>query len=241
MKWGFIMSRHVNSELTNNYWIESYNCIRKFYDNKIIIIDDNSDASYLTNIETVNCEIIESIYEQRGELLCYYYFFKNKFFDKAVIIHDSVFIKQHINFDNVENVSFLWDFTLLANNKKSELKLIKKLHNSHEIELLYNSNQWLGCFGIMSVITWNVLNKINNEYKFFDTMILHVINRKQRMCLERVFACLCYLISKKLKNKPSMFGNIHEYMKWGLTFQEYLLLCEKKECDLPIIKVWSGR
>ena len=28
---GFIITRYVNNILTNNYWKESYNCIRKLY------------------------------------------------------------------------------------------------------------------------------------------------------------------------------------------------------------------
>jgi hypothetical protein len=48
-KIGFIILRHVNNELTNNYWIHSYDCIRKFYpENFIIIIDDNSKYEYIT-------------------------------------------------------------------------------------------------------------------------------------------------------------------------------------------------
>ena len=40
----FIIVRHVNSELTNKYWKESYNCIRKFYPEiKVVIIDDSTN------------------------------------------------------------------------------------------------------------------------------------------------------------------------------------------------------
>jgi hypothetical protein len=47
---GFIILRHVNNELTNKYWIHCYKCIREFYpENKILIIDDNSDYKYITN------------------------------------------------------------------------------------------------------------------------------------------------------------------------------------------------
>ena len=32
-KIGFIILRHVNNNLTNEYWKEAYKCIRKFYKN----------------------------------------------------------------------------------------------------------------------------------------------------------------------------------------------------------------
>jgi hypothetical protein len=45
---GFIMTRHVNSELTNNYWNHSVKLLRTFYpDKKIVIIDDNSNYDYV--------------------------------------------------------------------------------------------------------------------------------------------------------------------------------------------------
>jgi hypothetical protein len=37
----FVILRHVSNS-QQNYWIRCYESIRKFYENKIIIIDDNS-------------------------------------------------------------------------------------------------------------------------------------------------------------------------------------------------------
>ena len=48
---GFIILRHVNIELTNYYWNYSYDCIRKYYPNNLImIIDDNSNYEYVNYI-----------------------------------------------------------------------------------------------------------------------------------------------------------------------------------------------
>ena len=63
--YGFIIIRHVNSLITNEYWLNSIKCIRKFYNEeyKIIVIDDNSDPTYLTSHnddEIKNVEIIVS-------------------------------------------------------------------------------------------------------------------------------------------------------------------------------------
>jgi hypothetical protein len=44
---GFIVLRHVNNKLSNQYWIHCIQCIRKFYsENKILIIDDNSNYDF---------------------------------------------------------------------------------------------------------------------------------------------------------------------------------------------------
>ena len=39
----FVILRHIRTTRDNDLWISSYNSIRKFYTNKIIIIDDNSN------------------------------------------------------------------------------------------------------------------------------------------------------------------------------------------------------
>jgi hypothetical protein len=98
-KIGFIMLRHVNNELTNNYWNHCYECIRKYYpENLILIIDDNSNYDYIREKHNLyKTTIINSEYPRRGELLPYYYYLHNKLFDTAVIIHDSVFINQYID------------------------------------------------------------------------------------------------------------------------------------------------
>ena len=45
---GFIITRHVNSEMTNKYWIESINNINLIYKNiPIVIIDDNSNYKFI--------------------------------------------------------------------------------------------------------------------------------------------------------------------------------------------------
>ena len=56
MSLGFIIIRHVNNKITDYYWKECYTCIRKFYDNPILIIDDSSNKEFLNeNIFLKNC------------------------------------------------------------------------------------------------------------------------------------------------------------------------------------------
>lgn len=58
----FIITRHVTQDMKNcdEVWKECYKNIRKFYTNKIIIIDNNSDYDVLKeDILLENCEIIK--------------------------------------------------------------------------------------------------------------------------------------------------------------------------------------
>ena len=48
MSYGFIITRHVNSELTNQYWNQCVKLIRTHYPlKKIVIIDDNSNYAFI--------------------------------------------------------------------------------------------------------------------------------------------------------------------------------------------------
>ena len=234
---GFIIIRHVTSKITDYYWKECYTCIRKFYNNPVMIIDDSSNREYLNeNIVLTNCTVIYDTKNKAAEFLPYYYFHLLHPFDTAVIIHDSVFIQLHIDFDIKEDVTFLWTF--VKNYDHDIFHLINELcadlpHYSELIDLYHRKDEWTGCFGVMSVIKWNFLNKLDETYNLFS-IIPKLKSRDHRSALERVFALLVQRINPRL---DTMFGDIHSYIRWGTTFTDYLTQDNKH----PIVKVWSGR
>jgi hypothetical protein len=239
---GFIFTRHVNSPETNEYWIEAYRCIRKFYPTNIImIIDDNSDYTYISQpekLQLTNCFIIQSEFPKRGELLAYYYFNKYNLFDKAVILHDSVFIQKYINFDEIQDIKFIWHFHHHWDDAVAEADLIKQsLINRDEALLLHNKKEnWYGVFGVQSVITIDFLNTLIEKYNIFG-LLKYVDTRPKRMSVERIFGLLCFSIKPDLRNDPSFFGVLHDYCKWGYKFHSY----KKETQNLPIVKVWTER
>jgi hypothetical protein len=254
---GFIMTRHVNSEKTNNYWNNSIRCIRRFYtDIKIIVIDDNSNYDFVkADYQYKNVEIIQSEYKGRGELLPYYYFFKNKYFDNAVIIHDSVFIHKKINFDVINgfDVLPLWHFNPDKENVLNSLRLISNFKNAFllnrnlmlsddNIMILGRKPEWYGCFGVQSYINHNFLCKIVNKYDLF-TLLDKVNSRPDRCCLERIFGLIFNLESCTTKKHKSLFGSIHNYdSSFKYTYDNYTHdLTFKQKLPKHIIKVWSGR
>ncbi len=241
--YGFIILRHVNSETTNKYWIECYNCIRKYYNNKIIIIDDNSDYNFIKyDLELLNCDVIRSEYTQRGELLGYYYFHKFHYFNKAIIIHDSTFINKYIDFSSMtEKIKYLWHFTHDWDNEDEELFLLNIFNNNELKNIYYDKKNWHGCYGLQSVIDYDFLNNLVNKYNLF--ILLDVVkNRSLRMNLERIFSVLCTNEYENLKNNPSIYGIIHHYIHWGYTFDSYLKDKDKNNLDYyDLIKVWTGR
>ena len=249
---GFIILRHVNNKITNMYWQLCYKRIRKFYpNNQIVIIDDNSNYQYITELPLTNTTLIQSEYPKRGELLPYIYYSKNKFFDIAVILHDSTFINKYINF-SVDKYKFIWNFDHQWDNPYNELRLLKVFNNSNIINFYKKKNLWKGCFGGMCIINHDYLNFINNEFPL-HLLIDKIITRNDRCSFERVIACILQFYYKN----NTLLGNINTYCKGGggsrgIGLESWIwnnnvnpkngnLNQIIRYKNLPIIKIWSGR
>jgi hypothetical protein len=232
-EFGFIIVRHVNSIETDKYWKESYRCVRKYFDCKIIMIDDNSNKDFLnSDITLVNCTVINSEYPGRGEMLAYYYFHKLRPFYKAVVIHDSVFLNSKIEIQE----GYLWSFLHGGDEDEKVLSLLPEFNNSSELIAKYlDKSSWVGNFGMMGILNWNTLDNINNKYDLLNVVLKCVDTRSKRQSMERILACA--LIIETGRN-DAQFGNIHAYVPWGVTYDSYV----RGELNhLPVIKVWTGR
>lgn len=254
---GIIFTRHVNSEKSNEYWIECYRQIRRVYPlNMVIIIDDNSVQELIkipVDLCLFNCMIIRSDFPKRGEILAYYYYHKYRFFKKAIIIHDSTFLNDR-PLPIPEHIVFLWNFEHDFDNPVEEKRLIRCLNNANEVlEMYEKSKMWRGCFGVQSIISLEFLERLVEKYNLF--VLLGKINgRNERYHIERIFGVLCYtelyamaqekkglLCLSELQLMPSLYGDIFKW-GWGYLYEYYL--DEKPKGGLshrPIVKVWSGR
>lgn len=233
-KVGFIILRHVNNAREDMFWIDSYRCLRELYpENKIVIIDSQSDKRVLTNMELYKTEIIESEYPNRGEVLPYYYFLKYHWFDTAVVIHDSVYIHKYIDF-STDTYKILWGFDYAKDERGAEaLEIIHSLHNNEALLSFYNQKEkWKGCLGSMSVITFALLEKIHNAYNL-DNILNVIITKKHREAFERVWGCLLQL------EGPAEFSisqDIFTYLPYGIPFE-----VRNHYSHLSAIKTWNYR
>lgn len=238
---GFIILRNVICEKTNEYWKECYRCIKKFYPrNRILIVDDNSNYSYVSNYPLENTMLIKSEFPKRGEFLPYYYYLRTHFCDTAVILHDSVFIKQYIDF-NVDDYKFILDFGKANINDTSSLpyqaKLLNAL-NSEKLNKFYRTkddNMWKGCFGCMSIIKYNYLKNIDNEF-CLSCLLPYITCRDDRCAFERIIGCL---LQVNKKSEKTLLGNINTYCKWGFTYERYVR--NEYSNSMPLVKVFTGR
>lgn len=250
MSIGFIVLRHVNSELTNQYWNQSVKLLRNFYpDNEIVVIDDNSNQEFVkSEYDYKKVTIIQSEYPGRGELLPYIYFYKYKWFDNAVFIHDSVFIHKKINFNefiessNNKAIS-LWYF----GNNNSELEhvvdIAKNLNYSENIKQhlsIWNTNIWRSCFGVMSLINYNFLTEIIEKYNLLN-LIDVVKTRSDRCALERIMGVIFYIETNETNTVFGDIGKCHKNSNDSYKYNDYIKSFYNKRLPNYVIKVWTGR
>jgi hypothetical protein len=240
--YGFIITRHVNSVQTNKYWNLCVQLIRTLYPYKqIVVIDDNSNTEFLKpQHKYKNILIISSKYKGRGELLPYIYYSVNKWFDKAVIIHDSVFFHKRIAFERIDIPAIpLWKFDKphLKTHLNNSLRLANALKYSNNIkQVLLSTNNWYGCFGVQTYIKHSFLTHIMNKYNI-NNLVHYVKCREDRCSLERIFGAIYFL---ELNTSQSILGDIFSY-NFGYTYEKYINDIQNKKLVTNVVKVYTGR
>ena len=197
----FVILRCVRKEKFSELWINCYNSIRKFHpNNKIVIIDNNSNYKYIKNIQLENVELIQHNKQKCGEILPFYYFLKKKWSKYIIYFQDSMYLNRPLCADklNVENFKFFWHFYQgVHDNKKVITHQINQLTNNEELhKLLKDRKNWFGSFGLSCTMSLQFLEFIEKKHNF--TNLVNYTNcREDRKGLERVLGLLCSLYQFK--------------------------------------------
>ena len=248
-EFGFIITRHVISIETNKYWNLNVKLLRILYPfAQIVVIDDNSIQRYVVNdFEYKNLIIIQSEYPARGELLPYIYYLKYRWFENAIILHDSIFIHKRIPFETFNfPVLPLWHAKYDKEHLDNLIRISSYLTNNKFINNKLNEsdiskdNRTI-CFGAMSYINYNFLKQVDNKYTITNlTNAIHC--RKDRCGLERILGIIFSIESLNLSHNPSLFGGIFKHphnFKYNL--EQYENDFYRGKLPHYIIKVWTGR
>jgi hypothetical protein len=253
----FIITRHVTSEKTNQLWQENVRCIRRWYPkDPILIIDDHSNPDFLStaplqeNIITVSSDLSPGC----GEMLAYYYFYKMKLADIAIILHDSLWIQQAIpSLDDIRKdpffkIRYLIHFEIGHHDLHQETVLLSTLQNPSRIIHHYHKLPLTkyGCQGMQSIISHSFLTEMQEKHCVFN-VLPHIISRYHRMSMERVFAAICNYMCPEFfdSNCVSVYGDFfreyvdkYEYTEYDIFLQNREKMVEEKR---PFIKIFSGR
>ena len=255
MTFGFIITRHVNSDQTNKYWNHNIKLLRTYYPfKKIIIIDDNSNYSFVkADFDYKNVETIQSEYPGRGELLPYIYFLRHKWFDNAVIIHDSTFIHKRIPFEGIKvPILPLWHHPYDKENLSNLLRIASYLRNNSFIKQRLTGSEMniLGmsskdkfnlCFGGQTFISHRFLTALERKYNI-NNLVNAVTCRTDRCGLERILGLLFNNEFKDLNKINSFNGDIRShYSSFVYNFDNYLADFNNNIVRGTFVKVWTGR
>jgi GR25 family glycosyltransferase involved in LPS biosynthesis len=133
------MTRHVNSEKTNNYWNNSILCIRRFYpDVKIIIIDDNSNYEFVKAVDGRDLTPTNEIKEM-FEGNCFFY---RKAVIGCALSHINLW-KRLVEDDTSEYYTIIEDDVQLASSFSEKLNIAVRKFKEEQADFLY-----LGAFSI---------------------------------------------------------------------------------------------
>lgn len=243
-KLGFIVLRHVNSHRTNKYWIECCRRIRKYYPtNRIIIIDDNSNEEYLGEANFDNVRVIKSEYPGRAEILPYYYYLDNREFERAVIVHDSVFLNAPLPIPDVPHCS-LW--AAPEHCADQAMRLASEALNPEQAAALSaaaGADNWRSCFGCMCIITHDCLRDLNDRYPLESFMRplweRRCPGRTARIQFEQTMGCMLQSVAHCPR---PLVGDIREWCSGqgvpygGIAFEDL-----EAHSSALLVKVWTGR
>ncbi len=266
-KWAFIITTCIKKEKHINYLKKCIESIRQLYNEQhIYIINDNSDKNYDIN-EIINnynnIEVIESIVSGGGEINPYLFILDEKCkYDKLVYIHDTVFIKENIDYyiNLHDEIIFLW-----YSNHAIFNDTINKIENKEIFDnfYLYFSDRKIGLteyfnilkkyryfdvkFGSMAIITKRFMEKVDLISNFVETS-KYFRKRINRSFLERLLTILYlfiygqpYDINKyicgSINRHPDSFLNSNPDLEYYIKKDNKLILIPYK----PLVKVWQGR
>jgi hypothetical protein len=243
----FVILRNIQSTKDNDLWISSYNSIRKFYTNPIVIIDDNSTINTV-NGRLVDTEVIKSDWRGAGEILPYYYFLKEKWADRMIFLHDSMFLHRPFQPSELEgSIRFHWHFDHEDRNDRKILSLLSLLHESNELCTSFSEStfQWKGCFGGASMIDLDVVEQLEQKYEFISKLISNIRTRNDRKAFERIFGIVAWYEHLIDSSTSSNFGSILAYPKafesQHNNIETAAHIVSQANYNTSILKVWRGR
>jgi hypothetical protein len=243
----FVLLRHLQKPSDNDLWISSYNSIRRYYTNRIIIIDDNSQLNTV-NGKLFQAEVLTSDYAGAGETLPYYYFLMYRWADRMIFFHDTMFLYRPFRAEEVDtDARFHWSFENKDTTAPTRLKSFLPSLRNHQALLadVDHPERWRACFGVAMVVGIQVVERLEEKYKLFSTMPMMIRTRKDREMAERLVGLVMFHEKIVAMDSCDNFGDILAYPKAfqsessNVTTARYEL--EQAGYGSALMKVWRGR
>lgn len=219
---GFIIPTYIATEAHLAVLKEGLRRIRLYHNYPIVIINDHSPID-LSNLEKefkdVTVEL--SLNKGAGEMNPYLHYYLHKYFDTAIILHDSMHLNKPLeNIGLVLDIKFVRHFTnhvihwstltepKTDYNQKYGIKthddliihLLKKVLSEKNLPFLDfclerypKKRTWVGCYGIQTIITHDFLKELQEKTNILDFTVI-ATNRRSRCAMESIFALACHYL-----------------------------------------------
>jgi hypothetical protein len=192
--------------------------------NKIVVVMDYSSKNDLKQ-ESIqyNPEVIFELNTPNipADMLMLHYYKENKYFDKAILLQDSMRIKQTINASEVKDIQYLWYFTNhrtdwhkipepqtefnckehINNHDDLNSYIIKNLITEPKFkeyceEYYSKKEMWCGCFGTCCILTHEFLETLDKMTNIIAIQKQMNTNRLRR-AIESIFSLACQYVTQR--------------------------------------------
>jgi len=217
---GFIISTYVSKDIHKFALLKCILSIQHFHPECkiVVIIDHKSDLNLFRDI----LNMFLNVYFEfdcstfNAENLPFLYFLKKKYFQKAIILQDSMWLAKRMeNISSINTCKFIWHFennrnewatikepetpfNLLNNivthddlNKYNiKNKIINEEFKKYCLEIYDDKMKWVGCFGCRLIIDYEFLVQLEQRTNILD-LLLKLSEKRDRMSAESIFSLAC--------------------------------------------------
>lgn len=223
--YGFLIASCIRENahlLQLNHCIQS---IREKHPNqkKVVVVDFTSTNELVQSAIVNNPDVLFELSTEMipADMLLLDYYKKNNYFNKAILLQDSMMLKTKFCVSDITDITYLWYFT---NHRKHWHSInepdtvYNKMHNiithddlnMHVIntkienpdfkeycrDIYYNKNEWCGCFGTCCIITYDFLNKLDKCTNIIQLQ-KQMTNNRLRRSIESIFALACQYVTRR--------------------------------------------
>ena len=222
---GFLVASHLTCEEHKNCLVECIESILKFYKQyQIVVIFSGETHTYLKEqIFKLYTEIKYETATGAASSSSLYFLKKNRYFDIAVTLQDSMTILKEFDVSAIDTVKYLWHSTNhrihWSSIKEPETEFnIKNNIKTHDDLILYfvknvikddyfrqyclntymHKDMWVVCFGPCVIIRTSFLDILDSKTGLIDLMFA-LQNHRERRAGESLLALACqYAVNKEI-------------------------------------------
>ena len=218
MTFGFLIPTHVTTQESFKTFLECVEGLKRLYPDTPKVFFYNKETSFdISNLEIIqndpSIRLVTSRYCE-GEMNVYKHFYEEKYFDMAILLHDSFVLKKRFeNLESIQDLNYIWYFTNhrihwhtieepkteynLQHNIRTHddliLHLVRKSFEKSSgfaqfVEELYpKKSEWVGCYGSLSIIRHDFLCKVQEKTNLFN-LIPNIRDKRDRITVECILS-----------------------------------------------------